>query len=151
MAIKTPEDFWAKVEVGDKHECWPWRGSISNKGYGQLYIGGTMRTAQSVAIEMSGGVIPDGHFSCHHCDNPPCCNPSHLFTGTPAQNSADMIAKGRQKVYRGEDSHNAKLTEKKVIAIRADDRIYRVIAADYGVSRACIGLIKVRKNWKHVK
>ena len=120
--------------------CWPWTGRINRWGYGRLMVSMREYLVHRVAWEMARGTIPDGLFVCHRCDNPRCCNPEHLFLGTAADNNADMVAKRRNR--RGQNHQNAKLTDAQVLAIRADCRSSRAIAAEYGVSDTTICLVK---------
>jgi hypothetical protein len=91
-------DFVKKEPSG----CWAWIGSKNIYGYGRFKKSlGTrdkfiMVAAHRYSYEMHKGEIPNGLFVCPSCDNPPCVNPDHLWLGTPADNTHDMIAKGRQ-------------------------------------------------------
>jgi hypothetical protein len=94
------------------------------------------------------GPIPTGLGVCHHCDNRRCVNPSHLFLGTQVDNMLDASRKGR--IRKGERSTTAKLTEADVRRIRSMTGYHKDIAAEFGVSRRCIGAIRKRQKWAHV-
>src|SRR5690349_13681831 len=134
--------FWSKVDKNGPTPahcphlgpCWIWTGSKSLPGYGHFSTSRALSPvlAHRVSWVLRNGPIPPGMFICHHCDNPSCVQPDHLFQGTCKDNVADMITKGRQSPHigrfqqRGELHGAAKLTERDVIEIRrlyASERI----------------------------
>lgn len=149
--IADSRAFWAQVGR-PADACWEWRGTLDGKGYGKIPVGGRLIGAHRIAYTLAVGPIPPGIFVCHECDNPPCCNPNHLFLGTAADNNRDTVLKGRARrnAARGEANPQAKLTEAKVRAIRADPRPGHLIAADYGVGTTTVHRIKHREDWAHV-
>ena len=99
--LTLAQRFWPKVKVVDG-ACWEWQASCSTAGYGRIATnepgaGKKISQAHRVAYELAVGPIPDGLVVCHRCDNPPCCNPDHLFVDTQAGNIADMHRKGRAR------------------------------------------------------
>lgn len=92
--------FSSKVDrSGGPAACWPWKGAWrTEKGYGRILKDrrkGRALRAHRVAWELAHGPIPLGLCVCHACDNPPCCNPAHLFLGTMLDNNRDRDAKDR--------------------------------------------------------
>jgi hypothetical protein len=83
-----------------KTGCWEWQRYRLWTGYGRMTVDGRMTNAHRVAYELFIGPIPPGLIVCHRCDNPPCCNPEHLFTGTWQDNTNDAMAKGRTRSRR---------------------------------------------------
>lgn len=89
------ERLWART-VRTAAGCLEWQGAHDGKGYGQISEahGRKIRTHRA-AWQLTHGPIPEGMWVLHRRDNPPCCDPTHLFLGSAADNTADMVAKGR--------------------------------------------------------
>ncbi len=143
--------FWASVVKTDG--CWLWTGHLGSSGYGEFRHKNLLYRAHRVSWELHHNCqIEDGVFVCHHCDNRPCVNPSHLFLGMAADNAADMVAKGRS--CRGSRSNFAKLTEPLVLLIRAShasgSSTIRQLAEQYGVIPKSIIHIINRHTWRHI-
>ena len=135
-------------------ECLIWHSNRDAKGYGRVYIDGKYRGLHRLVWEVvNGAEIPQGYCVCHTCDNPPCIWPEHLWIGTKAQNTLDRDLKRRNWFgprNRGETNARAKLTDAQVRAIRADPRLQRMIAVEYGITTSSVSEIKAGKRWKHL-
>lgn len=109
--------------------------------------------AHRVSWEIHNGAVPTNLYVCHKCDNPLCVNPEHLFLGTPKDNMADMITKGRKNEAgkaRGSAQGNACLTDDDVRAIRrrrAAGELLRTIAADFGIGTTQVSDLARRRSW----
>ena len=155
VRMTLTERFWNKVDVRGPDECWLWTGYRNAKSYGQLSTGQKpvrLDYAHRVAWKLTNGSIPHGHLVCHHCDNPPCCNPRHLFTGTAADNNRDMSAKGRSA--RGQNFTVSKLGNNEVQEIRSSYVPWKVsqqkLARRFGISRTTVGDILRGRTWNHL-
>jgi hypothetical protein len=131
----------SRVDIDPETGCWLWTGYRMPDGYGQIarpQNGGRERTHR-YSWEIHNGPIPAGIHVLHRCDNPPCCNPAHLFLGTNVDNVADKVAKGRQSRLgtgrRGEAHASAKLTDEQVRHIHRREMRGADYAELYGVHR----------------
>ena len=151
MYRKTIEQqFWSKVDRKSKEQCWEWTGAKNNAGYGNMKVNGKYVNSHRVSYELNNKKkIKEGLFICHHCDNPSCVNPNHLFSGTPLENDADKVKK-RRHVF-GMKHPRAKLVDQDIIKIKSSSGPHKYIADEYGVSRRLIGMIKQGSIWKHIK
>ncbi len=151
---KTAERLWARVAKSDG--CWEWQGSLFRHGYGQFQCFGKNWQTHRLAWALSHGrPIPAGLCVCHHCDNRRCVRPDHLFLGTPADNNADMVRKGRHRSMlppprSGAQHPSAKLSNAlaaRIRELRADGWYYREIASEIGLSIATVGRVVRAESW----
>ena len=139
--------FWKYVRK--EKSCWLWIGRLDCKGYGRFSLTRTKTVlAHRFSYTLHVGPIPNGLCVLHHCDNPPCVNPEHLWTGTQGDNVADRDQKGRTA------TPGAKLTVIQVKEIREQFRrglpLHNGLAKQYGVAQATICAIKLGQTWKNV-
>lgn len=148
ISKKRIEHLWSRVKKTKK--CWNWTGCTNSEGYGQFKINGKLYKTHRIVYYLYDGQ-PKG-IVMHTCDNPKCCNPKHLIDGTMAENSKDMVQKGRavHPQTKGKDNGRSKLTEKKVKQIRKMDGTLKQIAKKFNVCESTISMIKNRKTWKHI-
>jgi hypothetical protein len=91
------ELFWLKVKEGSPDECWPWLAGKDQDGYGHFSDEGNIQAHRYAYIHRHKKQLDSGILICHHCDNPSCVNPNHLFEGTRRDNALDAVKKGRYR------------------------------------------------------
>lgn len=159
--------FWPKIDVRGKDECWHWLAGKSSAGYGKVWFEQKHNLAHRVAWILTHGEIQGDLHVLHKCDNPACCNPGHLFLGTPADNMRDMAAKGRSasgrrngcftrpdRVRRGVLNGSSKLTDDDVRFIRewvGAGWTRSDVAKAVGICSDAAYKIVRRDTWRHVQ
>lgn len=160
--------FCASLSIGEIDQCWNSKGDPKTGGYGHAQFKGQKHYLHRIAYATFVAPVRKGENILHRCDNPACCNPTHLFLGSHRDNMRDKMAKGRgnhqfgdkhharlcpEEMARGEDNGSVKLTEDQVLKIRAGRSAgikRKILAEEFGV---CIGTIKSissRKTWTHI-
>jgi hypothetical protein len=148
--------FWAKVSIKGPDDCWPYKFGKGRRGYGRTLKenhGHKLYVASRLAWEFTNGPILGGLNALHKCDNPPCCNPKHLFLGTHQDNAIDKINKGRGRNLKGSLVPVSKIKEQDAIDIRILHKqgiLQKDLATQYGLCRQSISDILCQRTWKHV-
>jgi len=141
-------DFVKKTE-----SCWAWTGRCTEFGYGQFKDMRTYKTvlAHRFSYEIHKGPIPKGLCVLHHCDNPPCVNPDHLFLGTHKDNTQDAAKK--QRMAYGEKHNKTTILKKDVEYIRNafPKTPVHQLASQFNVCRQTIYNITHYKTWAHIQ
>ena len=139
--------FWDEVNI--RSNCWEWQGARRPDGYGVFKIDKKTVQAHRQAFELTNGKIPKGKLILHRCDNRPCCNPNHLFMGTYADNTTDMVQKKRHP--HKETNGRSKLTLDDVMAAQKlyamGDITLATLAQKYGITRQAMGNAVKGRSW----
>lgn len=91
------EEKFAEYVVKSADGCWGWSGPKDKDGYGVFFHERKQYRAPPFALKLDGRPVPEGQYALHHCDNPECVRPDHLYPGTPQQNVDDMMRRGRAR------------------------------------------------------
>lgn len=167
MNDETRKRFWSYVNIGADFDCWPYLKACFTFGHGAFKAEGKSWQAHRMAWTLTNGDIENGLCVLHRCDNPPCCNPSHLFLGTKSANSRDMISKGRHArgdrhavsknplLVTGENNPRAVITEDHVRSMRAlwatGDFTSEDLGVKFGISKAQAYRVATGRQWTHVR
>jgi HNH endonuclease len=152
----SPEErFWAKVDKRGPDDCWEWTGAKSGVGYGSVRWRGRRENAHRVAYQLVVGQIPEGMHGLHHCDNPPCVNPAHIYVGNQSDNAQDRSKRKRNGSHMGAGELNgsAKFTRSQVEdmrnrAVTGPRGTKAALVREYGVSRTQLGRILSGTCWR---
>ena len=160
-SIDPIERFWRYANPRGESDCWEWMSTLDTKGYGRMIVKRRQVSAHRFSWELHKGSIPKGLHVCHHCDNPRCVNPTHLFLGTQQDNMDDMNRKNRGRhplggvhIVRPSSTYRCKLSEALVGEIRErytqGNISMRTLAHEYGVSKSAITSVVTRRTWRHI-
>lgn len=128
--------------------CWEWTGPLRS-GYGHLRIGKSTPGAHRYFFERLCRPLEPGEWVLHHCDNPKCVNPAHLYAGTYRENIRDRKERYKPTGILRRDGR--KLSEQDVRAIRQSDAPNRALAKTYGVGDETIRKVRLGESYKHVE
>lgn len=149
------EKFWDYVITQPETECWKWRGHRDEHGYPRIAPARSRRLENNphgdrrsplkgsrVSWEIHNGPIPEGLHVLHHCDNPECTNPKHLYVGTQVENLKDAYRRGRRKP-------NRLVVDGKVLCPRGHEKVLLPNQTNKYVCRICMASWSKRNPTKH--
>ena len=137
----TPQDirrFWEKVDVKDSLSCWEWKAScLVSGGYGAFRLAGVTQRAHRISYFLMKGDLLSGLELLHICNNPKCCNPSHLRQDTHQANLAQAGRDGKMTRSLGANSRS-KLTEDQLLDILTSSKSARSLARKYCIDHKTV-------------
>ena len=144
--------FWKSVEVLAEDKCWEWQASCRN-GYGAIKHRNKVISCHRLSYVIHFGEPLDGHVVRHTCDNRICCNPGHLISGTPGDNVADAVERGRHRVPKGEDVYSSLFADEFIKAVWEIRRLtgwgHRKVEAVCGLKRDALKTVFCRGSYRH--
>lgn len=147
LTSQEEERFWRKVHRAELAACWPWTAAKRQNGYGNFRAAGRNWYPHRLAWILTRNDGRDTPLDVLHvCDNPPCCNPDHLYAGTARDNARDCVERGRHARAGGEAG--VKLTEADVRHIRQSDESGYALARRFGVSAPTISHVRTGHTWR---
>lgn len=150
VSVPVMERIRSRLVVDDATGCLVYTGCRNAKGYGVVHGHHKTTLVHRIVYMETVAPVGDGLQVCHRCDNPPCCNPAHLFVGTLQDNWADMMAKGRGRWLKHDENPRARLTAKQVLEIQLlrGEESGPKVAARFGVDRSVVTKIWRGVSWK---
>jgi hypothetical protein len=150
--------FWTNVDKAgplpvncpELGRCWLWKGNLNNEGYGRYFVNGKYYRAHRLSFYLTYGHYPNPQ-GLHHCDNPACCNPLHVYEGGDIENTKDKENRHRGNHPKGENHGAAKLTREQVLDIRRlgkSSQSPATLAELYKVSISHIRNIIADRKWQ---
>lgn len=132
--------------------CWGIKAECMRGGYKRFSTsGGGVKSrylAHRLSYALARGPIPKGMYVCHTCDNRQCVRPDHLFLGYPADNTNDMLLKGRKPT--GNSVAGSKLTPETAREVYRSTLSLAETAEIYGVSKKLVLNVKSGRAWRGV-
>ena len=129
--------FWSKVDRRNKEECWNWKASTNNKGYGFFWYDYKMSLSHRIAWILTNGAVPKDKIVLHRCDSRICCNPDHLYIGTYSDNNNDRSCR---------NSDNQGGTQKKIYSADLINKVVKLVSL--GKTQREIAKVINTSQWK---